>query len=126
MTGLDRRAATFGVLGMRVAYGAGLIVAPSRLATRWLGPAAAAAPTQVPLRGLGTREIVLHAGAIAAAARDAALRPWLLGSVLGDLTDIAATFAGREELPPGAARATLLVGGASALLSVALALAVER
>src|ERR1700710_1348528 len=104
MTGGYRRAATFGVLGMRVAYGAGLVVAPSRLAKRWLGPSAAAAPPQVALRGLGTREIVLHTGAIAAAAGDAPLRPWLLGSVLGDLTDIVATFGGRRELPPGAAR----------------------
>jgi hypothetical protein len=46
--------------------------------------------------------------------------------MLGDLTDILSTAAGRNELAPGAVRAAALVGGASALLSVALALAVER
>jgi hypothetical protein len=34
------RAATFALLGLRVAYGAALIAAPERLALRWLGPAA--------------------------------------------------------------------------------------
>ena len=49
------RTATFAVLGLRVAYGAALMAAPERLARRWLGPAAAAPPTQVPLRGLAGR-----------------------------------------------------------------------
>jgi hypothetical protein len=125
MTGARIRTTALAVLGFRVAYGVGLVAAPTRLARRWLGPAAAAAPTQVPLRGLGTREIVLHTGAIVAAVRGAPLRPWLAGSAIGDLTDILATFAGRDELPDGAVLATTVVAGASALLSVALAAAVE-
>ena len=64
------RTATVAVLGLRVAYGAGLIAAPARLARRWLGPAAGTPPAQVPLRGLGAREIVLHGGALAAALRE--------------------------------------------------------
>jgi hypothetical protein len=35
------RLATIAVLGLRGAYGAGLFVAPTRLARRWLVPAAA-------------------------------------------------------------------------------------
>jgi hypothetical protein len=120
------RLAAIGVLGLRVAYGAGLVVAPTRLARRWLGPAAASAPTQVPLRGLGTREIVLHAGALAAALNDSPLRPWLLASVAGDLTDVFATVNGRRELPDGSATATVLVGGGSAVISAVLAAAVEH
>ncbi len=123
MTGA--RTGAIAVLGLRIAYGAGLIAAPSRLGRRWLGPAANAAPTQVPLRALGAREIVLHAGAIIAAVRGAPLRPWLAGSIVGDLSDLAATVAGRNELPKGSATATLVVGGSSALISAAVALAVE-
>ena len=120
------RAATLTVLGLRVVYGAALIVAPERLSLRWLGPAAGAPPTQVPLRGLGAREIVVHGAAIAAALRGAPLRPFLAASVAGDVADIVATVAGRRGLPDGAAPATLAVAGGSALLTAGLAAAVER
>jgi len=120
------RAATIAVLSLRVAYGVALISVPERLAGRWLGTAAGNAPTQVPLRALGAREIAIHGGALAAAVKDAPLRPWLAGSIAGDLTDVAATAAGRDQLPDGAALATLVVGGGSALNTAALALAAER
>src|SRR4051794_33619045 len=77
------RSATIAVLGLRVAYGVALIAAPERLALRWLGPAAGTPPAQVPLRGLGAREIVIHGAAIAAATRDLPLRPFLAASVAG-------------------------------------------
>ena len=95
------RAATFALLGLRVAYGVALIAAPERLALRWLGPAAGEAPTQVPLRGLGAREIVVHGAAIAAALHDLPVRPFLAASAAGDLADIAATVGGRRGLPAG-------------------------
>lgn len=120
------RAATVAVLSLRIGYGAWLIADPTRLARRWLGTAASDAPTQVPLRGLGAREIVLHGSALGAAFIGAPLRPWLAGSIAGDLADIAATFAGRAQLPDGSATATLVVAGSSALLTAALARAVER
>jgi hypothetical protein len=124
MTGARKGAVV--VLALRIAYGAGLIAAPSRLGRRWLGPAANAAPTQVPLRALGAREIILHTGAMIAAVRGAPLRPWLAGSIVGDLSDLAATVAGRGELPTGSATATLVVGGSSALISAAAAAALEN
>ncbi len=120
------RAATVGVMGLRIAYGAGLIVVPARMGRRWLGAASESAPTQVPLQGLGTREIVLHAGAIVAALRDRPLRPWLAGSIAGDLTDITATVLRRGQLPSGSASATAAVGGGSAVLSALLCAAVDR
>lgn len=124
MMGSVTRAATLAVLGGRIVYGAGLIAAPRRLSASWLGTAGATAPTQVPLRALGAREVVWRTGALAAALRGRPLRPWLAGSIAGDLTDVAATLAGRRELPAGSPRATVLVGGASALAALALALAV--
>jgi hypothetical protein len=75
---------------------------------------------QVPLRALGMREVVLHTGALAAAARGRDVRPWLAASIAGDLTDIASTVLGREQLPDGAVQATALVAGGSALVSAAL------
>src|SRR5947199_10294055 len=108
------RLAAVSVLALRVAYGAGLIVAPARLAERWVGSGAGRAPVAVPLRGLGMREVVLHGLALRAALRGGPVRPWLAGSVAGDLADIAATVAGRAELPAGAAPAAVAVAGASA------------
>ena len=120
------RTATFALLGLRVAYGAALIAAPERLARRWLGSSAGTPPTQVPLRGLGAREIVVHGFAIAAALKGKPLRPFLAASAAGDLADIVATAAGRRGLPDGAAPATLAVAGGSALLTVGLAAAIDR
>ena len=120
------RSATLTLLGLRVAYGAGLIAAPGRLTRRWLGPSAGTPPTQVPLRGMGAREIVVHGAAIAAALHDLPLRPFLAASAAGDLADILATVAGRRGLPEGSAPATLAVAGGSALLTAGLAAAVDR
>jgi hypothetical protein len=120
------RVATFALLGMRVAYGAGLIAAPGRLARNWLGASAGEPPAAVPLRGLGAREIVVHGAAIAAALNDKPLRPFLAASAAGDVADILATAAGRRGLPDGAAPKTLAVAGGSALLTAALAAALER
>ena len=113
------------VLSLRVAYGVGLTVAPERLALRWLGPAAAGDPTQVALRGLGAREVILHAGALTALAQGRPLRPWLYASAAGDASDIASTVAGRGGLPGGSPVATTIVAGGSALLSLAVAAALD-
>lgn len=120
------RSATVAVLGLRIVYGAGLIAVPGRLARRWLGDAADQPPAQVALRGLGAREILLHAGALAAVLGDRPVRPWLGASIAGDLTDIGSTVAGRAGLPAGSAKATVVVAGGSALISALVAAAVEE
>lgn len=113
------------VIAARIGYGAGLVAFPARLTKRWLGPAGHSGPTQVGVRGLGAREVVLHAGALLAALRGASLRPWLAASIAGDVADISSTAAARDELPEGSPLATLVVAGGSALISAALAAAVE-
>src|SRR5947209_7775668 len=120
------RATAGTLLVLRVSYGLALIAAPRRMALRWLGEAANDAPVQVALRGLGAREAILHGGSLLALGRDAPLRPWLVASVAGDLTDVIATAIGRRRLPAGSPLATLAVGGASALISLLLAGAVEQ
>jgi hypothetical protein len=115
------RATTVAVLTARIAYGASLIAAPQRLTRRWLGPASQDAGTQVSLRALGAREVVLHCGALVAMRSGSPVRPWLIGSILGDLTDIGATIVARHELPDGSPIATMLVGGTSATITGLLA-----
>lgn len=106
------------MLSLRIAYGVALIAAPARVAgNRWLGPGARAGAAQVPLRGLGAREVALHGLALAACLRGAPVRPLLAASIAGDLTDIAATALARDDLPDNSAAATAVVAGGSAMLT---------
>src|SRR5947209_20512577 len=118
------RKVAIAVLGLRIAYGVALVAAPALRTRTWLGPSSEAGPTQVALRGLGAREALLHAGALAAAVREDPLRPWMAASIAGDVADIASTAAAKSELPTGSPLATLAVAGASAAISAAIAAAV--
>ncbi len=117
------RTAALAVLSLRVAYGVALVAAPARLARSWLGPTSDA--TDVALRGLGAREMAVHGAALVAALRGAPLRPWLGVSLAGDLADIGSTAAGASGLPSGALPKTAAVAGASALMTAAVAAAVD-
>ncbi|HWC87893.1 MAG TPA: hypothetical protein VG388_15275 [Solirubrobacteraceae bacterium] len=116
---LDSRVALIAVLLARIGYGAALLLDPERVTKRWLGPLTA--PTDVAVRGLGTREVMLHALALAQAVRGRPVGPFLVASMAGDITDIAATTAARRGLPRFSAPATFVVAGASAALSARLA-----
>src|SRR6476661_6491107 len=117
------RTAAVAVFSLRVAYGAALIVAPARITRTWLGPSVDGDATQVALRGLGGREVLLHGFGIAAAVRGKPLLPWLLISMAGDMTDIAATFAGSAGIPDDAPKKTAAVAGGSAALTGAVLVA---
>jgi hypothetical protein len=120
------RTAAMGVLGSRVAYGLALLISPSKVAgSRWLGDGAREPAAQVPLRGVGAREVALHGLALGALLRDAPVRPLLAASIAGDLADIAATTASRNGLPDGSAKATTAVAGGSLLITLAVAALVE-
>jgi len=110
--------AAVGILGFRVLYGAGLLLAPDKITKSWLGPLDDSA--RVALRALGTREIVLHALAIGAVLNDAPAKPLLAASIAGDLSDIVATTLGKSGLPAGAAPKTAAVAGGSAVLTAAI------
>jgi hypothetical protein len=116
------RNATAAILALRVGYGLALLAAPAKVAgNRWLGPEARQAAAQVPLRGLGGREVAVHGLALVALFAGADVRPWLAASIAGDLSDIGVTVLAREGLPDGSAAATAAVAGGSALLSAAAA-----
>ena len=112
------------VLLARIGYGAILVADPAKLTKRWLG--ALDDPAEVALRGLGAREVVLHAMALVSALRGGPVRPFLAASMAGDVTDIAATVASRRGLPKLAAPATIVVAGASVAISAGLAVGTER
>jgi hypothetical protein len=109
-----------------MAYGAALAIAPARTTRNWLGEDGARPATGVALRALGAREIVLHAGAVAAALSGSPVRPWLIASIGGDCSDVLATFGAGSHLPDGAPVKTLAVAGGSAALSVAVLAALDK
>lgn len=111
--------------GVRVAYGAAMLAVTGRIGARWTGRPAPTASSDVPLRGIGGREVALHAAGTAALLRGAPLRPWLLASLGGDVIDITSSLIQRKQLPAGGLRAVLLTGGGSALWTIALLTAAE-
>lgn len=119
------RKLTVAVLGFRIAYGLALVAAPARMTQRWLGRAGERGPTQVGVRGLGMRDALVHAGALRAQLRGEPAQPWLVASIAGDVTDIAATAAASGEVPEKAPLLTALVAGGSALVTAALLRAVS-
>jgi hypothetical protein len=121
------RGATAGLLSLRIAYGVALLLAPAKVAgNRWLGPGAGEPAAEVPLRGMGAREVAVHGLALAALLRGSAVRPWLIASVAGDLADVGAAALARDGLPDGGATATAAVAGGSALLTGAAAILLEE
>ena len=113
------------VFALRIAYGAALVAFPARLTRTWLGEGGQRDSPSVPIRGLGAREVLLHAGGMSAALGGRPVRPWLAASIAGDVADIASTAAARGAVPDGSPLATLAVAGGSALISAAVAVAVE-
>jgi hypothetical protein len=114
------RYATVALLSLRIAYGVALLASPEKVAAkRWLGPGAGKPAAQVPLRGMGAREVAVHGLALSALLRGLPVRPWLAASIAGDVADTGATFLARDGLPDGSAPATAVVAGGSALLSAA-------
>ncbi len=106
------------MLGLRVAYGAALIAVPDKMVKSWLGPAND--PLRVSLRGLGAREIGIHTAGIVVLLTGGDVRPWLIVSIAGDVSDIVSTAAGRGGLPSGSAGKTAAVAGGSAALTAAV------
>jgi hypothetical protein len=121
------RRATAALLTFRVAYGAALLIAPGKVAgNRWLGPGAHQPAAEVALRGLGAREVAVHAIALARLANGDPIRPFLAASIIGDLADIGAAFVSREGLPSGSPPATAAVAGGSAALTALVAASLDE
>lgn len=70
---------------------------------------------------LGGRDVALGLGTVIALDRGKPVRGWLEGSALADAVDCLACLVARAELPPNVARATVSLGGASAIVGLFLA-----
>ena len=114
-------AVAFGV--GRAVVGAALLAVPGRVTRTWVG--ASDTPAQVLARCLGGRDLVIGAGTAATAAGGGDPTPWLLGGVLADAIDGAATFCAGERIPRNGRLGTTALAAGSALFGIWLARAVE-
>ena len=101
----------------RMAFGAGLVLAPRLAGPTWIGDAARDGRTQVLARAFGARDLVLGAGSLAAllAGDTAAARQWFGAQVATDSVDLLATLAGRQLPGPGRTLAVTLAGASIAV-----------
>jgi hypothetical protein len=83
----------------RVALGLSLIAAPRLAMAGWLGRDAGRGSAHVLARALGARDMAIGAGVLASLGGGGSLRPWLLGGLVADATDLAATLVQQDDLP---------------------------
>ena len=123
----DTRTLSTAFEAARLAFGAGLMAAPQRVAQGWLGPDAAREPVKIVTRGLGARDIALSIGVLAFLRDDDTLASLLALTVLCDLCDVASTLAApADSLPRNARWGTVTMAGTAAAAGAALAVAVKR
>ena len=101
----------------RILYDLSLLVAPVRVGTPWIGELAERKAAQMTLRSIAARDLAINAGIVVSAIADAPVRPWLAAAVLGDVVDVGATFAAKDDVPEGVPAKLVGVGGGSAALS---------
>src|SRR4051812_28983673 len=97
-------ATTARVLGAgRAVIGAALLVAPGKVALRWLGDVSERPGAQVAISGAGARDLVLGLGTVwALGGRKRDVRPWLIAGGIADIADLTATLRFRKGLTPPA------------------------
>ena len=109
----------------RVAFGVGMVAAP-KLMRGWLGDSVDDPATQVAIRGLGVRDVLLGAITLHVAGHEQIGPRWVATCALADATDAVATALGREKLPRNGVIGGVAVAGGTAVASFALAVAMKR
>jgi hypothetical protein len=121
------RTLTAAFAAARLAFGAGLLAVPERVAKGWIGSDAESDPVKIVTRGLGARDIALSAGVLAFLDEEDTLATLLAFTVLCDLCDVASTLAAPAGSLPGNARwGTVAMAGGAAAAGAALTVAVKR
>ena len=104
----------------RLAFGAGLLVAPERLGGVLLGDEARLDPVRVTLRTYGTRDTIIGLGALAAVSGRGDVRPWLMAGLASDVLDAALQAFEWSSLPEDRRRLGMIMALGSACAGAAL------
>jgi hypothetical protein len=113
---MDERTIALGLAVGRAALGAGLLLAPERVNTPWVGTDGERPGARVLGRAVGARDIALGLGVAAALRQGASARPWLLAGLLADLADLGSTLAARGAMPRNGVIGVGALAGGSALV----------
>ena len=121
---MNVRAAAGALAVGRVAYGTGLVLAPTAFARAWIGGRARDPRTRVMCRGLGARDLILGAGSLLSMRRADLGSPrwWFAAQALSDGVDLVATLAVGDALPAPRRRGVAGMAAASAAIAAAGAL----
>jgi len=118
---MPQKQLVIGYCALRAAYAVGLLAAPRRVASPWLGDLSEAS-SLIAVRGLGIRDLALCIGATVATASDAPATSWLALCTVSDAVDLAATvLTHSHELPPRSRAGTVLAAGSFGLAAAGLA-----
>ena len=121
---MDARKVGIAVGATRVAFGAGMLLAPPRFARSWTGPGAARRPSRVLARALGARELAIGAGGVLAARSGdpGAIRAWFGLGAVPEAADVLITLSDGPRTPSrlgGALMAAATAAAAAYVASVA-------
>jgi len=122
--GMDARKVGMAVGATRVAFGAGMLLAPPAFARSWTGPGGARRPSRVLARALGAREVAIGAGGVLAARSGdpGDIRLWFGLGALPEAADVLFTLTDGPRTPSrimGALMAAATAAGAAYVASAA-------
>jgi len=111
----------------RVAYGVGLLAAPTRTAGGWLGAENVKRPSvQAVVRSVGVRDIVLGMIALHTIGHPEIGARWQATCAVVDSVDLLGTVAARSDLPAAGVAGTAVVAGGAAVGGFYLSRALKR
>jgi len=120
---MEPRTVGTAVSATRIAFGAGLMLAPPRFVRSWTGPGASRRPARVVGRALGARELAIGIGGVLAAraGEPAELRRWFALGALPEALDVVFTLTDGPRTPSRLAGAAMAAATAAAAAYVASA-----
>jgi hypothetical protein len=96
---MDPRTIARGQALGRVAFGFGLVVAPSAVAGAWVGGPAERPGGRVLAVAMGARDLAIGLALLRALGRSNGAGAWIRAGMLADTADLVATLRERDELP---------------------------
>ncbi len=109
----------------RIAIGGALFLAPRTTARWWSGEEQPSFPTNMIVRGLGARDVILGAGTAAALESGGSAGTWLQACAAADASDAIGTISAFGDLPKGRAVLYLVAEVGAAILGLSLAESLE-
>jgi hypothetical protein len=117
---MDPRTIARGQALGRVAFGFGLVVAPSAVAGAWVGGPAERPGGRVLAVAMGARDLAIGLALLRALGRSNGAGAWIRAGMLADTADLVATLRERDELPTVAVPVVAAMAAGSVVLGLYL------